>query len=537
MPKTKRQPKQTPKKRAPVIATPKLPKLKDLPILHPAIRSEVYDGDSALRAADARDMLGHQTLNEFLAEQADQHEEVSADDLKGKLELPQVTYKSPITKEECICWNSLFNRFIDAQATTVIGEQRQDILTGNWAGPTTLEGETEGVYGGEEPFSLNGHTYLPGDKISVPLGTVNGEPIIVSQRGQITSGLKRLLALIDAREEWDRNPEKYPKWKTEPVLETTVIYGTSDDPRIVQTNDNTHARTESHTFFVGGSAGRILGKPNDSIPPKERNELCRAFQGAVDFLWRRATVGKYWGFKTNRTAQEFADAHPMLYKCLKFIYQNNNKKNSWALSRGLRITPGVLAAVMYLMAQGRSEAHKWRNGPATEKKLDKSLWGQAESYWSGMAKPDKEGKLFVMTSDIIAALHSLEDEGLGGRISEKLCVIANSWALYLEGTKKFSEENLTLKYGRDAKGNVVIIDAPDFGGIDRGPQFSAPAESGEDDEDEELPEEEMEARKVEAKKAEEERKAQQRRERAEKLQQNRRAREATGKNGSKSRKE
>lgn len=403
-------------------------------------------GKDAITGPQAAQLLGLMTEDEAAAEAAQANGLASnaqeAKKLGFKLErwTFQMNDKEDARNDKVICKNTTENRMVDM---TVVRCHQQDVLHRNWAGPTTIPGET-----------------------------VNGETITIGRNGQVISGQKRLIGLWLAWLEWKRNPEKWKHfWPTEPVLETLLVYGISNHPRVVQTVDNVQPRSEADTFYTTGAAGRILGKADEQIAPKQKQELCRMLQTALDWLWRRTGMSER-AYKTNRAAQDFLDGHPKLYQAVKHIFDLNQGR---ALSL-LRLSPGTSASAMLLMAQSKTDPTKWQEaGTPTEKALDLGLWSKAQEFWTGLST--KEGQ-FKVLADALAKLHNIGDdaEGLGGRAVEKLCVLAKAWNLYQAG-QKITTQGIALEYG-DNDGVTVIIDPPGFGGIDLGPVMAQPVEEG-----------------------------------------------------------
>lgn len=458
-------------------------------VVYPELKMTRLLGDSPLTADQAaKDFLKLQTEDEWIAEQVKDKNLTSSPEEAKKLglKLDRWTFIDDGGEEsrKVICWAVTHNRPVEMSAVKGI---MQDILTRNWAGAIAMPGKTKYTYSGDGVTLKDGRALAKGDEIELDDCTINGETIVIDRSGQVIQGQKRLIALWLAREEWRRNPEKWKRyWPTEPVLETLIVYGVSDNPRVVQTIDNTQTRSEADTFYTTGIAGRILGVPDDRLPPKDKQILCKMLQAATDWAWERSGMSSGGRVRTNRAAQEFLDANPKILKSLAHIYKLNTNRS---LSL-LRLSVGTCAAAMWLQAQGKTDPAKWRGTDApSEKQLDMTLWGKAEEFWTLLA--EKQGP-FKILADQIVALMSPEDEGegLGGRSVEKFCTVARAWQLFVDG-KKITKDALALEYGMDANGRTTIAEPPTFGGIDLGPKMSAP--NG----DPEVTPEEVEAKKAE----------------------------------------
>ena len=422
-------------------------------VKHPELKVLRCWGDKAITAAQAAstDLLMLETEDDYIARAAKEGGVTAEQARKAGTRLDRWTFQD-VDVGKVICWNSTHNRFVDMD---VVRGKVQDLLTRNWAGPTAIPGET-----------------------------VNGQPIIVGRDGQIIDGNKSLIAVWLAQREWRRNPERWDKlWPKEqypdgPLLETLLVLGVSNHPRVVQTIDNTQSRSEADTFFTTGIAGKVLGKDDDALEPRKKQEVCRMLQTALDWVWARSGIGRGNPprfAKTNRAAQEFLDRHPSISKAVKLIFDENQSR---ALSI-LRLSPGTCAAALFLMAQGKSNGPRWENAeqPA-ESLLDMSLWGKAVEFWQGLAK--KQGQ-FNLLANALPKIMSADEQELAGSSVQKFCLIALDWRLWLAGTKLTSTggvsptaRELILETFEDDGGQVHLLNPPDFGGIDDGPKVREP---------------------------------------------------------------
>jgi hypothetical protein len=380
------------------------------------------------------------------------------------------TFVEPITGEKVICWNNLHNRPFKMPAALAY---KQEILTFNWAGPTTCPGET-----------------------------VNAEPITISRTEQIVSGQNRLgaawMAWIEWKEKYDDHKRVWPreKFPEGPYLETLVIYGVSDAQKVIQTVDTGEKRSESDAFFTGNTVERVFGKDKaDTLTRKAKEEVARMLGHAVDFCWVR--MG--WNdrlIKTNRTAQEFLDNFPTIHKAVRTIFDVNQSRQ---LSL-MYVNAGTCAGALFLMAQGKTNPQKRVD---SEKGLDMTLLAKAEEFWRLLSK--KEG-FFNLVKNTLGKITSVEGEELNGRAVEKFCVIAKAWRIWLDGGKLTPADKdnpaareLALQTYEDEDGNRHLVDPPDFGGIDRGPKVREPEVDDAPDEQEV----EEEKRKAETRRSEE----------------------------------
>lgn len=357
--------------------------------------------------------------------------------------------------EKVICWNNANNRpFDEAWCEDLV----HTILYGQWAGPHTMKGET-----------------------------VNGETWRVSRYGWVLSGQHQGTAAILAdehlqkyRADYGREDadERYPAWKDQDYvfIETIVVRGMSEDPRVLMTVDYVKPRSAADVFYTSD----VFKKST----PIERKELCQILATAVDVLWTRTDAK---GYRTHPEMVAFLERHKRLLDCAGHIHKENSADAGRPISK-LKLRAGVCAALMYLMgcsATSEDDADQYRNmEPPTEKNLDWSLWEKAEEFWTLI----HSGADF---SIVRRAIHQLVDstpgnednQGLGGRMPERLAIVAKAWDAWKEHPDTagalFSQEDLApngalhLTYlDRDAKGNqlpdgqIVLVDMADFFGID-----------------------------------------------------------------------
>lgn len=329
------------------------------------------------------------------------------------------------------------------------------VLEGQWAGPHTIPGET-----------------------------VNGETIRVSKYGRVLSGQHQMTAGIlagewlhktrDAGADTPDNP-KYPAWRKEgnPFLETIVIRGMSEDPRVLMSIDYVKPRTAADVFYTS--------EVFKNCTSPERKELCRMLASAVDVLWTRTDTR---GYRTHPEIVAFLDRHKKLLDCVLHLFEENSAKGGKKISR-LRLQPGVCAGLTYIMASSgeKTDGDVYRNeSPPTEKNLDWSNWDKATEFWV-MLTGAKDflpvrtalGRLYDSTVD------NEDNQGLGGRGPEKLAILAKAWEVWLHttGGVTFTDDDLgpegalCLSYSdlddtgkKLPNGEIKLLDIADFYGID-----------------------------------------------------------------------
>lgn len=342
------------------------------------------------------------------------------------------------------------------------------LLVGQWAGPLMMPGET-----------------------------INGETVRISRYGRVLSAQHTLTAAKLANERLQESrakpgnakEPKYPAWNghAEVVLETIVVTGLSEDERVLRTIDYVKPRTVADMLYTMPLFRVKENDAGEKVPttPVERKELTRMLSGAIDFLWART---KAQGYKTHPEVVGFLERHKRLLKCVEPIFLLNKKAATGGRKIStLRLSPGMCAALMYIMGSSgpKTDGDFYRNEfPPTERVLDWSLWDKAQDFWDMLAKHNS----FMQ---VRRALHLLVDStptdsnnmGLGGRLNEKLAILANAWSRWKdhpEGAPDPFEEMdlqeggiLFLNYsdlGEDGlsmpEGMIKLLDTADFFGID-----------------------------------------------------------------------
>lgn len=360
------------------------------------------------------------------------------------------------------CHNNAHNRPFDIEWSRAL---IQSILNGQWAGPFTVPGET-----------------------------VNGETVRISRYGRVLSGQHQMTACILASQVLEKDREakrdhpddpKYPVWRTQgyPFIETIVVKGCSEDPRVLMTVDYVKPRTAADVFYTSD----IFKQSR----PGERLELCKMLASAVDMLWARTQAR---GYKTHPEIVGFLERHKRLMKCVEHVFGENkpSKDGGRAISR-LRLNPGQCAAICYLMGCSVPDidayeiyGDEYRNmEPApSEKGLNWDNWERALEFWTGLAQSREFQPVRTALGRLFdSAAGNEENMGLGGRGPEKLAILAKAWEIYKvytpgtgapfsdadlgpEGGLCLSYSDLDDKGNRLPNGEIKLLDVADFLGID-----------------------------------------------------------------------
>ncbi len=338
------------------------------------------------------------------------------------------------------------------------------ILYGHWAGPLMMPGET-----------------------------VNGETVRISKYGRVLSGQHQGTALVLA-DEWlqksrliagNADDPKYPAWNghEHTVIETIVIYGLSEDERILRTIDYVKPRTVADMLYTMELFRQNL--------PVERKEMTRMLSIAIDLLWLRTDTK---GYKLHPEIVGFLERHRRLLKCVEHLFIENSAKGADGgrkISK-LRLSAGQCAALCYLMGcsvpnedDGKYGDDYRAQSPPSEKLLKWDNWDKAQDFWVRLAQDRGFMPVRMALGRLVDSEVSSDDnQGMGGRLPEKLAIIAKAWEVYLEhpdyaDTPVFTNTDLQpsgvlhLSYndlddtGKQLPdGKIKLLDIADFYGID-----------------------------------------------------------------------
>ncbi len=282
----------------------------------------------------------------------------------------------------------------------------------------------------------------------------NFETIVIGWYGSVLSGQHRLVALILAAQirERDETGMWKKKWPTEPVLESLIGYGCSEDPEVVRTLDNVKPRSFSDVLFTSGLFGNMI--------KKDRKVVCKITDFAIKTLWDRTGAKKdaYAPRRTHSEGLEFLHRHKKIVDSVKHIWEENK---SGSLSK-LGLGSGRSAGTLYLMGCSQSDAAEYGD-TRSESSLNWELWDTACTFWTLLGSGAKD------LHDLITALKKLlpTQDHPGGSADEKFALIAKAWVLFADN-KPVTKDKLKVKVNLDEDGHRFLDENPTVGGIDLG---------------------------------------------------------------------
>lgn len=376
-------------------------------------KASVRRGAEALTVAQAKELLGWEIEADYTARRMQENP-------KLKKESRDATFGEEYTLideegQKVRCWNNAKNRpFDDGHARKLA----QDVLNRHWR--------------------------------------FNFENIIIGITGLVLSGQHRLIGLVLA--EQMRLGKQKGHWEalgwTMPVtIEVSIGFGAPEDADVLQTFDNVKPRTLADVLYTSDIFAGIRER-------KDRAELSRMLDAAIDLLWKRLGAGKdsFHKYQTHSESQDFLVRHHRLLQCVKHLWEEN--KNRGISHPDLRLSPGQCAAACYLMGCSASDETKYREAEMPQEKLlDWSCWDRAKEFWSDLSGNKKP------VGQVRLAIKNLKDETeLTGRMVEKLMVVAKAWDTYKNG-KAPSQDDCELSTDHDG----ALDEWPGFGGVDLGP--------------------------------------------------------------------
>jgi hypothetical protein len=307
----------------------------------------------------------------------------------------------------------------------------------------------------------------------------NGEAIVIGKSGQVLSAQHRLVGLVLADQLW--RGKNAPHWKskssTQPVIESTLSLGVSEEPATIRTLDNVRPRTLSDVLYTEEN---VFGK----LSAANRKEAIRNLDYAIRFLWNRTgqgnpSYGSFTSYRTHSESLDFFHRHPHLAQVVEHITGINERpkmkdEDGKTITGPAPITQvagsaGVAAGIEYLAGCSASDedqvAAYHQADPPAEKKGKKDILD-----WDLLEKALAFFEELPQMEEIRAALASLP--GLEGdlKVSQavKVATIIKAWNHHCKEDQAFTAEDITPETVVDGFGNRILAESPTLGGIDDG---------------------------------------------------------------------
>lgn len=303
-------------------------------------------------------------------------------------------------------------------------------------------------------------------------GSINGETIIISKYGNVLSGQHRLIGVGLAKQMWFKDNNRWGElWKTEPCIDSLVVFGVDEDPETVRTLDNVRKRTLADVLYTENLFA--------TAKRAEKVEMTKMLEAAMKRIWSRAGMGDdAWSpYMTHGLAVDWITKHPRLAEAVATIQE---------ISRGdskLRdyLSKGFASAMLYLMGASATDGDVYHNKrkemEASEKFVDFSMWEKAVKFWSllGAVKVKPEMQKLVFASRPVEGDTADEYTGVvfgkeGGTTDQRIGTLIRAWERF-KADKPIRDKDLTLFYHREfgEDGKLLsynLLTFPTCGGID-----------------------------------------------------------------------
>lgn len=265
----------------------------------------------------------------------------------------------------------------------------------------------------------------------------NGETIIVGRTGLVLDGQHRGVGFVLAVQEWHADQAKDPaerrwtNWDKEPVVECLVVFGISEESKVVDTINTGEPRSLADVLFRDDQYfGELTGK--------ERVTIAKIAEHAIRMLAHR-TAAFADAFAPNRTHSEqieFLHRHPKLLQCVKRIFESDTNGSITE-----HVSLGSAAALMFLMGCAGDTGEKYRNAERpTDSMLKWGHWELADQFWTGIG--DKLDRFFEPLS---AARAVIAQDAQSVSKPERIALVVKAWDLFSRG-KPITHEAIALSY-------------------------------------------------------------------------------------------
>lgn len=294
----------------------------------------------------------------------------------------------------------------------------------------------------------------------------NGESIVIGRTGLDLSAQHRLVGFVLAGQMWAAQDAAGEHWRSlwpeEPTIECVVVTGVEESDDVTRTLDNVKPRTLADVLFTSATFAKI--------PTARREALCRMTDYCVRMLWQRTGAGldAFTPRRTHSEALDFIERHPHVLEAVKHVFEENEGTKAGSDKRGFLgrygISPGYMAAYLYLMGSCESDTEKYRSAvPPSEKKgVSWKQWDLACNFIVDLFKGT-----FKAVRNALGALMNDDEDGQKVNPSDKLAVIVKAWVAYRDkGSVEPEDVELEYRWEVDPKAASDLEEDDSFVGDD-----------------------------------------------------------------------
>lgn len=288
---------------------------------------------------------------------------------------------------------------------------------------------------------------------------LNGETIVIDNRGGVQSAQHRLIGLILAEELRQENvsywKENY-KWHGPVSFEGILVTGISDHKEVTDTLDLGQKRTLADVVFRNRT---FEGK---DVTDTDQKALATILATAAKVVWMRMDrkqVSDAPHFPHSE-ALEFIESHPKLVDASLFVYNEDGGKGADGQKIKRFVNLGYAAALLYLQASTATDADQYEE----EGLVNFDNWDKACEFWVNFASGanlEADNPILVLRN----YLPKVSPSGAFGQANVQ-GVIINAYNLWAEGQKAKGAQ-LKVKTGKDPRTErPVLLETPRLGGLD-----------------------------------------------------------------------
>lgn len=280
----------------------------------------------------------------------------------------------------------------------------------------------------------------------------NLETIIIGETGLVLDGKHRLIALVLACQEYNRNPDRYPHWSSQPEIPIIVGLGAKETKRLVNTIGTGKPRSLSDSFYASGLF--------DTKDKSEMKKLCRMAEHTIKMLWTRtdAKAEAYNAKFSHTDALEFIERHPTILEAISTLFQESGSDRPNPLSS---LAGAYAPALLYLMMTSDSDASSYKRAdPPDESLVNFSSVEVAERYWVELIEGSDQ------VSVVVDAIKELSEAG-NYKADERIAILIKGFNAY-KSNQTVESSDITIDVKISDTGVRTLQEHPVLGGLDVG---------------------------------------------------------------------